>query len=361
MRHLTPSMERNKYQFTTILEGTSTTKLVCDPSALQLVVHRLVHLLSNSHNIDLYEDAKICLKIRVIEEDENSATLEYLIECSNKTIPSQYLAIGFNPLAQANGSVGGQFGMNGISLTLTQIMIMKMGGMLISASSPQIGTRFSFQLKFQKPKFELSNPVDKDSISVIIPIPRVEVESSSVESPLQHTCLSNKNHQRVRIEGHDFKHKKQSKKIESSMIAIDSNSSSAQYRGKVILAEDNLICQKLAARLLTKNGYTVTTANNGLEAVQAMENSHDYDIALLDIHMPIMDGVEAGRTMRDKLGFEGQIIALTANTTSEYRKACVDAGFDAFAPKPIKEKDLISILKREDFRSRGPPSGLATM
>ncbi|ORY05409.1 CheY-like protein, partial [Basidiobolus meristosporus CBS 931.73] len=118
------------------------------------------------------------------------------------------------------------------------------------------------------------------------------------------------------------------------------------------LAEDNLICQKLAARLLTKNGYDVTTANNGLEAVEAVERSPDYDIALLDIHMPLMGGLEAGRAMRERLGFSGQIVALTANTTSEYQQACVDAGFDAFAPKPIKEQELLTLLTQRSYESK---------
>ncbi|KAK9674908.1 hypothetical protein K7432_016797 [Basidiobolus ranarum] len=66
-----------------------------------------------------------------------------------------------------------------------------------------------------------------------------------------------------------------------------------------------------------------------------------------------MDGVEAGRMMREKLCFEGQIIALTANTTSEYRQACIDAGFDAFAPKPIEEKKLLNIM----MQNNGKPFG----
>ncbi|KAK9760641.1 hypothetical protein K7432_015137 [Basidiobolus ranarum] len=351
--HLTPLVENEKYRFTAKLEGSSTMRLICDPSALLLIVHRLVHLLSNSHNLDQCEDAKICLKIRVIEEDEDCATIEYLIECSNRTIPSQYLAVGFNPLAQENGSMGGEFGMKGISLTLTRIMILKMGGILISASSPQIGTRFSFQLKFQKARFESSSPIMSNCISEISPMPqagvKMEAELDSVGTTITSECsLDKKSQQKAKTKGQNSERKRKSKKLSPSKIGTSLNKPSIEYRGKVILAEDNLICQKLAARLLTKNGYTVTTANNGLEAVQAMENSHDYDIALLDIHMPIMDGVEAGRTMREKLCFEGQIIALTANTTSEYHQACVDAGFDAFTSKPIKEEDLLSVLMQSN-------------
>jgi len=112
---------------------------------------------------------------------------------------------------------------------------------------------------------------------------------------------------------------------------------------RILLAEDNKINSKVAARQLQKLGYEVDTAMNGQEAVDAMEHT-TYGLVLMDCQMPVMDGFEATRTIRrmEKTGSSRKIpiIAMTANFSEEDRERCKQAGMDDFITKPVKIKVL---------------------
>lgn len=115
----------------------------------------------------------------------------------------------------------------------------------------------------------------------------------------------------------------------------------------ILLAEDNPINQKVALRMLQRLGYNADVVNNGQEAVDAvLENN--YDVVLMDLHMPEMDGLEATvqiRTLR-KRSRRPYIIALTAAAMQEDEEKCMDAGMDDFITKPVRIPDLISVLER---------------
>ena len=113
------------------------------------------------------------------------------------------------------------------------------------------------------------------------------------------------------------------------------------------MAEDNLINQKMAERLLEKQGWQVTIANNGKEAVEWVEKN-EFDLVLMDVQMPEMDGFEATEVIRErerKTGKHIPIIALTANAFAEDKKKCLETGMDAFSTKPIKLQELFGIIE----------------
>jgi CheY-like chemotaxis protein len=112
----------------------------------------------------------------------------------------------------------------------------------------------------------------------------------------------------------------------------------------ILIAEDNLINQKLAMRILSKLGYTPEIANNGREAVN-MLNERPYDVILMDMLMPEMDGLEATRIIRTTSAYQPQIIAMTANAMPEDREACIKAGMNEYISKPIALEILVKILK----------------
>ena len=114
---------------------------------------------------------------------------------------------------------------------------------------------------------------------------------------------------------------------------------------QILLAEDNLINQKLAIRILNKLGYNPDLANNGKEAVD-MLNLKGYDLILMDVLMPEMDGLEATRTIRSGTSHQPQIVAMTANAMPEDREACLNAGMDDYITKPIKFEILMDVLKK---------------
>jgi len=114
---------------------------------------------------------------------------------------------------------------------------------------------------------------------------------------------------------------------------------------RILLAEDNAVNQKLALRLLQQMGYRADVAGNGLEAVQSVQRQA-YDVVLMDVQMPEMDGLEATRRIRGEGTPHGQprIIAMTANAMQGDREACLAAGMDDYVTKPIRVDALVDAL-----------------
>ena len=113
---------------------------------------------------------------------------------------------------------------------------------------------------------------------------------------------------------------------------------------RVLLAEDNEINQQVATELLEKAGLRVTIANNGKEAIKAIEGS-EFDLVLMDVQMPEMDGLEATGYIRENPRFSNlPIVAMTAQAMTGDREKCIEAGMDDYVTKPIDVNDLFSAL-----------------
>ena len=116
---------------------------------------------------------------------------------------------------------------------------------------------------------------------------------------------------------------------------------------RVLVAEDNAVNQRLAARMLEKRGHRVTVTANGLEAVEALAN-RNFDLVLMDIQMPEMDGFEATAVIRQREERDGThmpIIALTANAMKGDRERCLAVGMDGYLSKPIVPQELDELLE----------------
>ena len=115
---------------------------------------------------------------------------------------------------------------------------------------------------------------------------------------------------------------------------------------KILLVEDNAINQKVAIRLLDRMGYRADIAANGIEAIEAVERQQ-YDVVLMDVQMPEMDGLEASRRIcaRWNRTERPHIIAMTANATLEDRRMCLEAGMDDYVSKPVRLDDLVLALQ----------------
>ncbi|MGH9661869.1 MAG: response regulator, partial [Bryobacteraceae bacterium] len=116
-------------------------------------------------------------------------------------------------------------------------------------------------------------------------------------------------------------------------------------------AEDNAVNQKLVLRLLERMGYRADVAGNGLEVLDAVKRQ-PYDVVLMDVQMPEMDGLETTRRMRAS-GSGPRIVGLTANAMRGDRELCLGAGMDDYVSKPIQVSELQSALVRVGERVRG--------
>ena len=124
------------------------------------------------------------------------------------------------------------------------------------------------------------------------------------------------------------------------------NKSSELKIGRILLAEDSLTNQMVATAMLEKDGYTVSIANNGHEALAKLEESM-FDLVLMDIRMPRMDGIETTKRIREKKSCYQSIpiIALTANALQNEKDKCEQAGMNGFISKPIQKKELIQAIE----------------
>ena len=163
------------------------------------------------------------------------------------------------------------------------------------------------------------------------------------------TCIAKPIHGR---ELHDilataFKGGKVSSKLLRSTGRIDSNFGQRRPL-RILLAEDNIVNQKVATRILGQMGYRPDVVQNGVEVIQALERQK-YDVILMDVQMPDMDGLEATREIRKRWTGSNRvwIIAMTANAMDSDRQMCLDAGMDGYLSKPVR----IEALEKELVRS----------
>jgi len=123
---------------------------------------------------------------------------------------------------------------------------------------------------------------------------------------------------------------------------------------RVLVAEDNMVNQTLARRLLEKRGYTVTVAGDGRAALAALENEC-FDIVLMDVQMPAMDGFEATAAIRQQEQSTGNhvpIVAMTAHALKGDQERCLAAGMDAYVSKPIRQEQLYGTIENILIRTQ---------
>jgi signal transduction histidine kinase/DNA-binding response OmpR family regulator len=120
---------------------------------------------------------------------------------------------------------------------------------------------------------------------------------------------------------------------------------SERFPLRILVAEDNIINQKIGIKILGKLGYQPDLARNGKEVLEMVSHEH-YDLILMDVQMPEMDGLEATRMLRVCLEMQPVIIAMTANAMQGDRDACMQAGMDDYISKPMELKELLSLLEK---------------
>ena len=135
---------------------------------------------------------------------------------------------------------------------------------------------------------------------------------------------------------------------ELAQLATHPSRSHGARRLQILLAEDNLVNQRLTVRLLEKRGHAVTVAGDGHETLAALERQ-SFDVVLMDVQMPGMDGLEATKSIRAKERSTGEhvpIVAMTAGAMKGDRERCLQAGMDRYVSKPLNPKDLFDIVER---------------
>jgi len=131
---------------------------------------------------------------------------------------------------------------------------------------------------------------------------------------------------------------------EDQQAAILTETFSQDYPLSILIAEDNIINQKLIARILLKLGYQINVANDGIQVLESLKKK-DYNVILMDVQMPEMDGFEATQAIRKMSIEQPYIIAMTANAMSQDKDECLQIGMNDYIAKPMRLTEIIKILK----------------
>jgi len=269
--------------------------LIGDEMRLQQV---LANLIGNS--IKFTEQGHIELQIISIKQENSQVTINFCVEDTGIGINADDFSILFKPFTQVDGSINRRFGGTGLGLSISQHLLYLMNSQFHVSSQQNQGSSFSFQLLFN---IASTN----------------EIENTLINST-----------------PHDF-----------GQLSVELNKMGSSLKNThILIVEDNKINQQVISELLKLSGITVSIANHGEEALDLLEQQ-TFDAILMDVHMPIMDGLTATQYIRKKPQYQTlPIIALTAGVTEDEREIAIKSGMTDFIGKPINPEKLISTLTR---------------
>ncbi|HET6931653.1 MAG TPA: PAS domain S-box protein [Candidatus Acidoferrum sp.] len=262
--------------------------LIGDPGRLRQV---LLNLVGNA--IKFTERGQILVAVGAAFPVKGRVVLHFGVKDTGIGISAEAREKIFAPFSQADGSMARKYGGTGLGLAICVRLVEMMGGRIWVESVPREGSVFHFILDLALAE---ENTIAMDGRA---PLP-------------------------------------------AGIETFDGNGR------RVLLVEDNAVNRTLAQRLLEKRGFAVTIAVDGKESLAAMEKA-EFDVVLMDIQMPEMDGFEATAEIRKRERLTGQrtpIIALTAHALKEDRAQCLAAGMDAYVTKPIKVTDLFTAIRK---------------
>ncbi|MDR1395714.1 MAG: response regulator, partial [Deltaproteobacteria bacterium] len=260
--------------------------LLGDPVRLGQVLNNLV-----SNAIKFTSDGSITVEVRLEEQQEDQALFLFKVTDTGIGLSQEQIQSLFTPFTQADTSTTRKYGGTGLGLTISKRLVEMMNGRIWCESVPRQGSTFGFtaRLKLNKAAGEKA------------------ASASRGRSPVLESLNT--------IQG-----------------------------SRILLTEDNEVNQLVASRILMKAGFNVEIANNGCEAV-AMVQSKPFDLVLMDIQMPEMDGLTAARTIRAIPGLEKiPIVAMTAHAMSGDRELSLAAGMNDHISKPINIPELYQAL-----------------
>jgi signal transduction histidine kinase/CheY-like chemotaxis protein len=256
--------------------------LLGDPSRLRQV---LLNLINNA--VKFTAAGAVQAHAMLERERDGRAVVRFEVTDTGIGLSSEQQQVIFEPFRQADGSVTRRYGGTGLGLAICSNLAGLMGGRISVASAPGQGSTFSFSMDCP-----IWSGVDQGG---------------------------------------------------TSRAAKQARGGAGTRRLRVLLAEDNRVNQLLVVRLLEARGHQVTVAGDGRVALAEIEREN-FDVILMDVQMPEMDGLEATRLLRAR-GVRAPIIAMTAHAMQGDRDRCLSAGMDAYVSKPIQPEEVFEAIE----------------
>jgi len=250
---------------------------------------RLQQVLLNlaGNGIKFTERGEVAVSVRVESREADRVFLEFAVRDTGIGIPRADLDNIFQPFTQADPSITRKFGGTGLGLSICSSLVGMMGGRVWVESEPGQGSTFYFTAR--------------------LPLAREPCSEPQAEKVLR----------------------------------------AAPAALRILLVEDNPANQKLVTHILRERGHAVDVAGDGHDGIRRAAHGH-YDVILMDVQMPGMDGLEATRAIRARENGQGHvpIIAMTAHAMKGDRERCLAAGMDGYLPKPIDGREMIALVER---------------
>ena len=269
-----------------------------DPHHLRQV---LLNLLANA--VKFTERGEVALSCRTLSKTPDGAVVRIEVKDTGIGIPKDKLATIFEPFTQADESVTRVYGGTGLGTTIARQLVILMGGSLGVESVVGVGSTFWVEL----------------------PLPNAEPRGIDLVDDLSAT-----------------------RKLPSSIYATTTGgvSNASRLRGvRVLVAEDNATNQRVTRLILESGGHYTTIVNNGDDALDALERG-GFDIALFDLSMPGVSGLEALKMYRFTATKPIPVVILSANVTAEVMEQCHNSGAAEFVQKPVRASFLLDAIDR---------------
>ena len=238
----------------------------------------------------------ILLYAELLTSDNDETHLHIAVTDSGQGIPEEKLDVIFDSFTQADTTLSRSHGGTGLGLAICRNLVQLMGGKIWVRSRMGVGSAFHFTIRCEVIEKEVGDVIESDFAA-----------TSSTPQP---------------------------KRVRPPEECI------------ILLAEDNLVNQKVASHMLERAGYQVKVASNGKDVLR-MVREDAFDLILMDCQMPEIDGFEATMAIRaqeEKSGARVPIIALTAHAIKGYREQCLEAGMDAYISKPFNKQNLLDTI-----------------
>jgi len=261
----------------------------------------LLNLLANA--VKFTEKGHITLRVRALGSNAGVSIVRFEIEDTGIGIAHEKQAMIFEPFTQADDSITRVYGGTGLGTTIARHLVTLMGGRIDLTSNLGVGTRFWFE----------------------IPLPNAEPRGIDLAGEFATTI-----------------------KVSAAVRALSTSNLASVHKlrgARVLVAEDNQTNQRVTQMILESGGHVVTIVDNGEAALDALERG-GFDLALIDLSMPVVSGLEALKLYRFTTRNPIPILILSANVTTEMIDECMKAGAAEFVTKPIRASVLLDAVER---------------
>ena len=295
--------------------------IVGDPMRLgQLIINFLSNALKFTERGSIIIGAKLYKSedVTISESDDNKVKIVFFVEDSGIGMSQVQQKALFQAYTQADSSISRKYGGTGLGLSICKSICKAMDGEIWVESELGKGSRFFFSAEFEKP-----------------------IQSNiSIEDKVNPE-LDAKNNAQLKNQLVDQPSARATDKDALNLHSTHLN------KKQVLIVDDNEINLTIASKMLEKVGVLVTTAKNGVESIEKLKQA-EFDAVLMDLQMPVMDGYQATKIIRENSQFEDlPIIAFSANVMKKDIESAITAGMNAHLAKPLKLKTLLRVLSEQ--------------